>query len=103
MLIEPKGQHPKLHITEKKTVKSSLHRRAERTPAQRAATPGNMKPPPQPASTCPPSNLIAAANAIADTVSAEQLNANYIVPSVFDAAVALAAAVRRAAITQPLI
>ena len=40
--------------------------------------------------------LIAAAAAIADVVSAEQLNASYIVPSVFDAAVApaVAAAIR---------
>jgi malate dehydrogenase (oxaloacetate-decarboxylating) len=40
--------------------------------------------------------LIAAAKAIADTVKADELNASYIVPSVFDASVApaVAAAVR---------
>jgi malate dehydrogenase (oxaloacetate-decarboxylating) len=43
--------------------------------------------------------MIAAATAIADRVGAEQLNANYIVPSVFDSSVApaVAAAVRAAA------
>jgi len=43
--------------------------------------------------------LIAAAHAIADTVKAEELNPNYIVPSVFDASVApaVAEAVRRVA------
>jgi malate dehydrogenase (oxaloacetate-decarboxylating) len=43
--------------------------------------------------------LIAAATAIADTVDAEELNASYIIPSVFDPAVApaVAAAVRRVA------
>ena len=44
--------------------------------------------------------MIAAATAIADCVDAEELNANYIVPSVFDPAVApaVAAAVRKAAV-----
>jgi malate dehydrogenase (oxaloacetate-decarboxylating) len=43
--------------------------------------------------------LIAAATAIADTVDGEELNASYIIPSVFDPAVApaVAAAVRRVA------
>jgi malate dehydrogenase (oxaloacetate-decarboxylating) len=43
--------------------------------------------------------LIAAANAIANTVHPEQLNSSYIVPSVFDATVApaVAAAVRSVA------
>jgi malate dehydrogenase (oxaloacetate-decarboxylating) len=43
--------------------------------------------------------LIAAARAIADRVSPSELNATYIVPSVFDAAVApaVAAAVREVA------
>ena len=36
--------------------------------------------------------LVAAAEAIADCVSAEELNASYIVPSVFDARVAPAVA-----------
>ena len=42
--------------------------------------------------------LLAAATAIADCVDADELNANYIVPSVFDPAVApaVAAAVRKA-------
>ena len=42
--------------------------------------------------------LSAAANAIADRVAPEELNASYIIPSVFDAAVApaVAAAVRHA-------
>ncbi len=45
------------------------------------------------------STMIAAATAIADCVSAQELNANYIVPSVFDADVApsVAEAVRKAA------
>jgi malate dehydrogenase (oxaloacetate-decarboxylating) len=44
--------------------------------------------------------MIAAATAIADCVSAQELNANYIVPSVFDADVApaVADAVRKAAL-----
>ncbi|MCP2169307.1 NAD-dependent malic enzyme [Goodfellowiella coeruleoviolacea] len=44
--------------------------------------------------------LVAAANAIADVVDGERLNASFIVPSVFDAAVApaVAEAVRRAAV-----
>ena len=43
--------------------------------------------------------MIAAAEAIADSVDAGELNANYIVPSVFDpdVAAAVAAAVRAAA------
>jgi malate dehydrogenase (oxaloacetate-decarboxylating) len=43
--------------------------------------------------------MLAAAGAIADAVSASELNASYIVPSVFDPAVApaVAAAVRAAA------
>jgi malate dehydrogenase (oxaloacetate-decarboxylating) len=43
--------------------------------------------------------LVAAANAISDCVSAEQLNANFIIPSVFDPRVVtnVAAAVRAAA------
>jgi malate dehydrogenase (oxaloacetate-decarboxylating) len=47
--------------------------------------------------------LIAAANAIANTVTAEQLNSSYIVPSVFDATVApaVAAAVRSVATSRP--
>ncbi len=36
--------------------------------------------------------LVAAANAIADVVDGERLNASFIVPSVFDAAVAPAVA-----------
>jgi malate dehydrogenase (oxaloacetate-decarboxylating) len=47
--------------------------------------------------------MIAAATAIADTVAAEELNANYIVPSVFDSSVApaVAAAVRAAVAPAP--
>jgi len=47
--------------------------------------------------------LLAAATAIADCVAPDELNANYIVPSVFDPAVApaVAAAVRKAAATPP--
>ncbi|MEP6981310.1 MAG: NAD-dependent malic enzyme, partial [Nakamurella sp.] len=43
--------------------------------------------------------LVAAAEAIADAVSPEELNPNYIVPSVFDPAVApaVAAAIRQLA------
>jgi malate dehydrogenase (oxaloacetate-decarboxylating) len=43
--------------------------------------------------------LLAAANAIADVVDGERLNASFIVPSVFDTAVApaVAEAVRKAA------
>ncbi|HEY6793699.1 MAG TPA: NAD-dependent malic enzyme [Kineosporiaceae bacterium] len=46
--------------------------------------------------------LVAAARAIADVVQPDELNANYIVPSVFDPAVApaVAAAVREAAVAQ---
>jgi malate dehydrogenase (oxaloacetate-decarboxylating) len=46
--------------------------------------------------------LIAAATAIADTVQGDQLNASYIIPSVFDSAVApaVAAAVRRVALAE---
>ncbi len=45
--------------------------------------------------------LVAAARAIADAVRPDELNANYIVPSVFDPAVApaVAAAVRSVAVT----
>jgi malate dehydrogenase (oxaloacetate-decarboxylating) len=45
--------------------------------------------------------MIAAATAIADCVSAQELNANYIVPSVFDpdVAPAVADAVRKAALS----
>jgi malate dehydrogenase (oxaloacetate-decarboxylating) len=44
------------------------------------------------------SMLIAAANAIADRVAPDQLNASYIIPSVFDSSVAgaVAQAVREA-------
>jgi malate dehydrogenase (oxaloacetate-decarboxylating) len=47
--------------------------------------------------------MIAAATAIADTVAADELNANYIVPSVFDSSVApaVAAAVRAAVAPAP--
>jgi malate dehydrogenase (oxaloacetate-decarboxylating) len=47
--------------------------------------------------------LIAAAGAIADTVAPSELNATYIVPSVFDASVApaVAAAVREVAARGP--
>ena len=43
--------------------------------------------------------LVAAARAISDCVSSDQLNANFIIPSVFDARVvpSVAAAVRAAA------
>ena len=43
--------------------------------------------------------LVAAANAISDCVTAEQLNANFIIPSVFDPRVVsnVAAAVRQSA------
>ena len=45
--------------------------------------------------------LLAAATAIADCVEPSELNANYIVPSVFDPAVAqaVASAVRKATVT----
>jgi malate dehydrogenase (oxaloacetate-decarboxylating) len=48
-------------------------------------------------------SLLAAAGAIADAVSADELNASYIVPSVFDANVApsVAAAVRAAVEPSP--
>jgi malate dehydrogenase (oxaloacetate-decarboxylating) len=47
--------------------------------------------------------MIAAATAIADCVAADELNANFIVPSVFDPAVApaVAAAVRKASVPAP--
>jgi malate dehydrogenase (oxaloacetate-decarboxylating) len=47
--------------------------------------------------------MLAAARAIADSVTASQLNASYIVPSVFDpdVAPAVAAAVRAAATGTP--